>query len=105
MRKRWKDQVIFDYSATVEGNKFDGSEGKDSARVRKDLFLKGFDDQLIGVKNDVKILTNTSSNHPKKELANKKSKFECKILNVKKPKVSKIDDEFAKLMEQKILKI
>ena len=22
------DQVIFDYSATVEGNKFDGSEGK-----------------------------------------------------------------------------
>ena len=22
------DQVIFDYSATVDGNKFDGSEGK-----------------------------------------------------------------------------
>ena len=34
-------------------------------------------------------------NHPKKELANKKTKFECKILNVKKPKASKIDDAFA----------
>ena len=40
-------------------------------------------------------------NHPKKELANKKSKFECKILNIKKPKERKIDDEFAKLMGAK----
>ena len=37
-------------------------------------------------------------NHPKKELANKKTKFECNILNVKKPMESKIDDNFAKLM-------
>ena len=34
------------------------------------------------------------ANHPKKELANKKTKFECKILNIKKPKVNKIDDDF-----------
>ncbi len=101
------DQVIFDYSATVEGNKFDGSEGKGiQLELGKDLFLKGFDDQLIGVKkNDVKILDAIlPANHPKKELANKKSKFECKILNVKKPKVSKIDDEFAKLMGAKDIK-
>ena len=44
------------------------------------------------------------ANHPKKELANKKTKFECKILNVKKPKTSKIDDEFAKLMGAKDIK-
>ena len=43
------------------------------------------------------------ANHPKKELANKKTKFECKILNIKKPK-SKIDDEFAKLMGAKDIK-
>ena len=29
------------------------------------------------------------ANHPKKELANKKTKFECKILNVKKSKKTK----------------
>ena len=101
------DQVIFDYSATVGGNKFDGSEGKGiQLELGKDLFLKGFDDQLIGVKkNDVKILDAIlPANHPKKELANKKSKFECKILNVKKPKASKIDDEFAKLMGAKDIK-
>ena len=101
------DQVIFDYSATVDGNKFDGSEGKGvQLELGKDLFLKGFDEQLIGVKkNDTKILDATlPANHPKKELANKKTKFECKILNVKKPKPHKIDDDFAKLMGAKDLK-
>ena len=98
------DQVTFDYSATVDGNKFQGSEGKGvQLELGKDLFLKGFDEQLVGVKkNDIKILDATlPANHPKKELANKKTKFECKILNVKKPKSGKIDDEFAKLMGAK----
>ena len=101
------DQVTFDYSATVDGNKFEGSEGKGvQLELGKDLFLKGFDEQLIGAKiNDTKILNATlPANHPKKELANKKTKFECKILKVKKPKVSKIDDDFAKLMGAKDIK-
>ena len=68
--------------------------------------MKGFDNQLIGVKkDDLKILDATlPENHPKKELANKKTKFECKILNVKKPIPVKIDDEFAKLMGAKDIK-
>ena len=101
------DQVTFDYSATVDGNKFEGSEGKGvQLELGKDLFLKGFDEQLIGVKkNDKKILAATlPANHPKKELANKKTNFECKILNVKKAKASKIDDDFAKLMGAKNIK-
>ena len=101
------DQVTFDYSATVDGNKFDGSEGKGvQLELGKDLFLKGFDQQLIGVKkNDIKILDAIlPANHPKKELANKKTKFECKILTVKKSITSKIDDEFAKLMGAKDVK-
>ena len=43
------DQVIFDYSATVDGNKFEGSDGKGvQLELGKDLFLKGFDNQLVG---------------------------------------------------------
>ena len=101
------DQVTFDYSATIDGNKFDGSEGKGiQLELGKDLFLKGFDEQLIGVKkNDTKLIDSVlPANHPKKELANKKTKFECKILNVKKPIASKIDDNFAKLMGAKDIK-
>jgi len=100
------DQVVFDYSATVDGNKFEGSEGKGvQLELGKDLFLKGFDEQLVGVKkNDLKNLDAVlPANHPKKELANKKTKFECKILNVKKTKENKIDDNFAKIMGAKDL--
>ena len=51
----------------------------------KDLFLKGFDKQLIGVKkDDEKIVEATlPENFPEKELINKKAKFNCKILSVK----------------------
>ena len=100
------DQVVFDYSATVDGNKFEGSEGKGvQLELGKDLFLKGFDKQLVGVKkNEVKTLDAVlPPNHPKKELANKKTIFKCKILNVKKAKKNTIDDNFAKIMGAKDL--
>ena len=101
------NQVVFDYSATVDGNKFEGSEGKGvQLELGKDLFLKGFDQQLVGVKkNELKIIDAVlPANHPKKELANKKTKFECKILNVKKSKENKINDNFAKMMGAKDIK-
>ena len=98
------NQVTFDYSATVDGNKFEGSEGKGvQLELGKDLFLKGFDHQLVGVKKgETKLIDAVlPANHPKKELANKKTKFECKILNVKQSKENKIDDNFAKMMGAK----
>ena len=53
-----KDLVIFDYTATIDGKSFKGSEGKNTQlTLGKDLFLKGFDKQLIGVKKgDEKIV-------------------------------------------------
>jgi trigger factor len=93
------DLVIFDYSALVDGEKFEGSEGKNTRLVvGEDLFLKGFDQKLIGVKKEENktIEVNLPENYPKKELANKKAKFECKIINIQKPNETKIDDTFAK---------
>jgi trigger factor len=93
------DQVVFDYSATIDGNKFEGSEGKGvQLELGKDLFLKGFDKQLIGEKKDnTKIVEATlPENFPEKELSNKKAKVDCKIISVKKPEEVKINDDFAK---------
>ena len=72
----------------------------------RNLFLEGFDEQLVGVKKDDTKIINAKlpANHPKKELSNKQAKFECKILNIKKPKETKIDDDFAKLMGAKDIK-
>ncbi len=100
------DQVVFDYSATVDGKKFEGSEGKGvQIELGKDLFLKGFDEQLVGVKNsDIKNVNSIlPPNHPKKELANKKTIFECKIIKVQSSVENTIDDNFAKVMGAKDL--
>ncbi len=93
------DMVIFDYKAKIEGKDFEGNEGKGLQIILgKDLFIKGFDEQMVGIKkNEKKIITvNLPQNYPKKELANKKTDFDCKILNLKIPIKTKIDDEFAK---------
>ena len=100
------DLVIFDYNATVDGKKFEGSEGKNTRLViGEDLFIKGFDEKLIGVKTNEKksIEVNLPENYPNKELANKKAKFECTITNVQIENEIKIDDTFAKNMGAKDL--
>jgi len=98
------DMIIFDYKAKVEGKDFEGNEGKNIQLILgRDLFIKGFDDQLLGVKkNENKsVSVKLPENYPKKELVNKKTNFNCKIINLKRPIEIKIDDEFAKKMGAK----
>ncbi|MDA9092226.1 trigger factor, partial [Pelagibacteraceae bacterium] len=73
--------------------------------IGEELFLKGFDAKLIGVKKeDSKIIeVNLPENYPNKELANKKAKFKCKITNIQKANEIKINDDFAKNMGAKDL--
>jgi len=100
------DLVVFDYKATIDGKDFKGSEGKKTQlELGKDLFIKGFDKQLMSVKkNDEKIVDAIlPENYPQKEFANKKAKFNCKILAVKKAEEAKINDEFAKNLGAKDL--
>jgi trigger factor len=98
--------VIFDYKATIEDKEFTGGEGKNTQLILgKDLFIKGFDKQLIGVKkNDEKLVEAIlPENYPQKEFANKSAKFNCKIISVKVSEDVKIDDEFAKNLGAKDL--
>ncbi len=101
------DLVALDYKATVDGKEFKGNEGKNTQlTLGKDLFLKGFDKQLIGAKKDDEKIVEAilPENFPEKDLVNKKAKFNCKILNVKQPEEVKIDDSFAKNLGAKDLK-
>ena len=100
------DQVIFNYQATVDNKEFEGGKGKDVAiELGKDLFLQGFDKQLVGLKKGEKkkVISTLPKNHPKKELADKKTIFECEITNIKSPKKNKLDDDFAKKLGAKNL--
>ena len=101
------DLVIFDYKATVDGNDFKGSEGKNTQlEIGRDLFIKGFDKQLLKVKknDDVDVEVNLPENFPEKSLVGKKAIFKCKITSVKKAKPLEINDEFAKNLGAKDLK-
>ena len=101
-----KNLVVFDYKAKIDGKDFTGGEGKNTQLILgKDLFIKGFDKQIIGVKkNDEKIVDVVlPENYPQKEFANKKAKFNCKILNVRKSEDVNVDDDFAKNLGAKDL--
>ena len=101
------DLISFDYTATVDEKTFKGGEGKNTQlTLGKDLFLKGFDKQLVGAKKDDQKIVEAMlpENFPEKELINKRAKFNCKILSVKISEEIKIDDEFAKNLGAKDLK-
>ena len=100
------NSVTFDYKATIDGKEFTGGEAKNTQLILgKDLFIKGFDKQLVGVKkNDEKsVEVILPENYPQKELVKKKAKFICKILAVKKSEDVKIDNDFAKNLGAKDL--
>ena len=100
------DLVSFDYKATVDGKDFKGNEGKNTQlELGKDLFIKGFDKQLVGVKKneEKKIQIKLPESFPEKEVANKDAEFVCKILFVKNPEKVSINDEFAKNLGAKDL--
>ena len=100
------DLVVFDFEATIDGKSFEGNKGeKLQIILGKDLFIPGFDKQLVGCnKGDEKIAkVNLPDNYPNKDLAGKLSEFKCKILEVKKAENQKVDDEFAKNLGAKSL--
>ena len=100
------DLIIFDYEAKVDGKEFKNNKGSNTQIVLgKDIFIKGFDKQLIGAKKNENKIVNVKlpENFPDKDVANKEATFNCKIQLVKIPKEIKIDDEFAKNLGAKDL--
>ena len=100
------NSVVFDYKATINEKEFTGSEGKNTQLILgKDLFIKCFDKQLVGVKKDDEksVEAILPENYPQKEFANKKAKFNCKIIAVRKSEDVTINDEFAKNLGAKDL--
>ena len=100
------DLVVFDYKASVDGKDFKGNTGSNTQIVLgKDLFIKGFDKQLIGLKNkeERKVRVKLPENFPEKDIINKEAIFNCKITSVKMPEDVKINDDFAKNLGAKDL--
>lgn len=93
------DQLIIDFTGSIDGVEFDGGKAEDAALViGSGQFIPGFEEQLEGVKTgDEKTITVTfPEDYPAENLKGKDAQFAIVVKQVKVEGETKIDDEFAK---------
>ena len=93
------DFTTLDFKGFVDGEAFDGGEGKDyPLQIGSNSFIPGFEDQLVGAKigeeRDVNV--KLQEEYHAKELAGKDATFKCTIRSIKTKELPAIDDELAK---------
>lgn len=93
------DFTTLDFKGFVDGEAFDGGEGKDyPLQIGSNSFIPGFEDQLVGAKigeeRDVNV--KFPEEYHAKELAGKDATFRCTIRSIKTKELPAIDDELAK---------
>ncbi|NWG54576.1 MAG: trigger factor [Hydrogenophilaceae bacterium] len=95
------DQVVIDFVGKIDGRPFQGGAAEQAPLVLgSKQFIPGFEDQLIGVMaGEERTLDITfPEDYAASDYAGKAATFEVKVHEVKAPKESQADDEFAKQM-------
>ena len=93
------DFAIIDFKGTVNGEAFEGGEGKAyPLEIGSGSFIPGFEDQLKGHKagDDVTVKVTFPANYFVKDLAGKEAEFAVHVNDVKQKVLPEINDEFAK---------
>ena len=94
-----KDFITLDFKGYVNGEPFEGGEGKDyPLTIGSKNFIDNFEDQLIGMKvgEEKKINVTFPEDYHAAELAGKPAEFECTVRTIKKRELPPADDELAK---------
>jgi len=92
------DQVVFDFSGSVDGEEFEGGSAEDYPLVLgSNSFIPGFEEQLVGVKADEEKAVNVTfpDDYQADHLAGKEAVFACTVKAVKAPKAAEINDDLA----------
>ncbi|MES1198675.1 MAG: trigger factor [Pseudomonadota bacterium] len=93
------DAVVVDFVGKIDGEAFEGGAAEDATVViGSGQFIPGFEDQLKGVKTgDEKVLkVSFPEDYGVETLKGKAAEFETKVKQVRAPKQSAPDDDFAK---------
>ncbi len=93
------DTVVIDFEGYVDDEKFEGGTGsKFSLELGSNSFIPGFEEQLVGVKagenRDVNV--KFPDEYHSEDLKGKDSLFKVLVHEVKRKKLSELNDEFAK---------
>ena len=91
------DFAIIDFAGTVDGEAFEGGEGKGyPLEVGSNSFIPGFEDQLVGLKKGDS--TDVDVTFPEeyfvKELAGKQAIFKVNVQDVKRKELPELTDEY-----------
>jgi trigger factor len=92
------DLITVDFSATVAGHPFEGSEAENMPlMVGKPGFFPGLSQQLSGVKkDDTRVVKITLPDEfTVADLAGQEAEFEIKVKGVRKRRLPEVDDDFA----------
>lgn len=93
------DFVVLDFEGFVDGEPFEGGKGENySLEIGSGQFIPGFEDQLIGAKEeqDVDVNVKFPEDYHAENLKGKDALFKCKIHSIKVKQLPELDDEFAK---------
>ena len=93
------DFTTLDFKGFVDGEAFDGGEGKDyPLQIGSNSFIPGFEDQLVGAKSGEERDVNVKfpEEYHAKELAGQDATFKCTVRSIKQKELPAIDDELAK---------
>ncbi|MGB3245356.1 MAG: trigger factor [Sulfitobacter sp.] len=93
------DQVVMNFVGKVDGEAFEGGSAEDYPLVLgSNSFIPGFEEQLVGVKQDEEKAVTVSfpADYQAENLAGKEAVFDCTIKEVKEPVAAEINDELAK---------
>jgi trigger factor len=92
------DFVVMDYKGFVDGEPFEGGEGRDQLlELGSGRLIPGFEDQLVGAKagDDRKVEVTFPDEYQAEHLAGKPATFEVSVKEVKRKELPALDDEFA----------
>jgi trigger factor len=95
------DLVVMDFVGKVDGEEFEGGSGKDmSVEIGSGRLIPGFEDQLVGVKVGEERTLNVTfpDDYGADNLQGKAATFDVVVSQVRRPKETAIDDEFAKML-------
>jgi trigger factor len=93
------DQVVIDFTGSVEGEEFEGGEAEDYPLVLgSGSFIPGFEEQLKAVRagDAPEVRVTFPENYGAKHLAGKEAAFAVTVKAVKAPKPAEVNDDLAK---------
>ncbi|CAM3337900.1 trigger factor [Vagococcus fessus] len=99
------DTVVIDYKGMKDGVAFDGGSAENySLELGSSSFIPGFEEQLVGAKagESVEVKVTFPEEYHSADLAGAEAVFEVTVHEVKSKELPKLDDEFAKDVDDSV---